>query len=156
MSGTCSLLSPPGDPWPSCLLPSHYQAGCKFNITYYWGSLLHTAGARTEPQHWQKGPCGPPWWLLTSPVLELQRGLKCCSAALCCVEHGASCGDRGPGSGQPSSEALWFPLEPLFSGKLAEHPRPSCQPRFSSFKLRESPSCLLFLRTVSSVSPGFP
>ena len=23
MSGTCSLLSPPGDPWPSCLLPSH-------------------------------------------------------------------------------------------------------------------------------------
>ena len=22
MSGTCSLVSPPGDPWPSCLLPS--------------------------------------------------------------------------------------------------------------------------------------
>ena len=25
MSGTCSLFPPFGDPWPSCLLPSHYE-----------------------------------------------------------------------------------------------------------------------------------
>ena len=26
MSGTCSLPSPPGDPWPSCLLLSHHSS----------------------------------------------------------------------------------------------------------------------------------
>ena len=25
MSGTCSLFPPFGDPWPSCLLPSHHE-----------------------------------------------------------------------------------------------------------------------------------
>ena len=25
MSGTCSLFSPFGDPWPSCLLPSQHE-----------------------------------------------------------------------------------------------------------------------------------
>ena len=32
MSGTCSLLSPPGDPWPSCLLPSHYFANKDLSV----------------------------------------------------------------------------------------------------------------------------
>ena len=29
MSGTCSLFPPFGDPWPSCLLPSHSQSVLK-------------------------------------------------------------------------------------------------------------------------------
>ena len=30
MSDTCRLFLPFGDPWPSCLLPSHSVTGCRF------------------------------------------------------------------------------------------------------------------------------
>ena len=39
MSGTCSLLSPPGDPWPSCLLPS--QLTCREWGAWHWKSSYH-------------------------------------------------------------------------------------------------------------------
>ena len=33
MSGTCSLFPPFGDPWPSCLLPSHFQNASQAKTT---------------------------------------------------------------------------------------------------------------------------
>ena len=63
MSGTCSLLSPPGDPWPSCLLPSHNQSilkeispGCsleglmlKLKLQYF-GPLMQRADSFEKTQ----------------------------------------------------------------------------------------------------------
>ena len=41
MSGTCSLLSPPGDPWPSCLLPSHQAPpSMGFSRQEYWRVVI--------------------------------------------------------------------------------------------------------------------
>ena len=39
MSGTCSLLPPPGAPWPSCLLPS--QLTCREWGASHWKSSYH-------------------------------------------------------------------------------------------------------------------
>ena len=33
VSGTCSLFPPFGDPWPSCLLPSHFQNASQAKTT---------------------------------------------------------------------------------------------------------------------------
>ena len=40
MSGTCSLLSPPGDPWPSCLLPSQNFVGKVMSLLFNMLSRL--------------------------------------------------------------------------------------------------------------------
>ena len=46
MSGTCSLLLPFGDPWPSCLLPSHFQWIFRVNsFRIDWFDLLAVQGA---------------------------------------------------------------------------------------------------------------
>ena len=41
MSDTCSLFPPFGDPWLSCLLPTHYQevTHCKPASMAQWGTV---------------------------------------------------------------------------------------------------------------------
>ena len=52
MSGTCSLLSPPGDPWPSCLLPSHFCLCLNYSLklTSWWPQRCLTSVTNTSIQ----------------------------------------------------------------------------------------------------------
>ena len=50
MSGMCSLFPPFGDPWPSCLLPSHRTVARQAPLSMGF----------SRQEHWSGLPCPPP------------------------------------------------------------------------------------------------
>ena len=97
MSDTCRLFPPFGDPWPSCLLPSHLENPMDrgawqavvygvakswtqlsdFTFTFHFHALEKEIATHSSVLAWRVRPSdGGAWWAAISGVAQSRTRLK--------------------------------------------------------------------------------